>query len=312
MERNKEKITSILNALNQVIVGKEEVLELSLAAFLAGGHILLEDIPGVGKTTLAKSISSAIGCSFGRIQFTPDTLPGDVMGYSVFNPQKGCFEFNHGVIMNQVILADEINRTSPKTQSSLLEAMEEGQVTVDGKTYQLPEPFLVIATQNPSDFLGTYHLPEAQLDRFIMKLSLGYPKREQEQSMIDKFLHEKSWKTIEKCASAEDMKAIRNAVHEVTIHKDLIQYLLDIVEATRNHNYITLGISPRGTLAAIRASQAMAFVRGRNFVIPDDIVHILVPVFAHRLMLSTEAKIKKQTGEKVILAIKNQMKVPII
>lgn len=308
----KGKMNDLLGALNQIVVGKEKQMELVCVSLLAGGHILLEDVPGVGKTTLAKAVAKLTGCSFGRIQFTPDTLPADVLGYSMYNPKTESFTFQKGPVMNQVLLGDELNRTSPKTQAALLEAMEEGQITVDGVTYPLSKPFFVIATQNPVDFLGTYRLPEAQLDRFFCRITLGYPNRESEVLMVNKMVKGIAWGKIQKVISSEDILAMQKEVTEIRIHEDLVQYLLDIVEKTRNHDSIALGVSPRGTLAAVRASLAMAYMKGRDYVIPEDIVSILVPVLAHRIMLSSSAKIKKQSAEAIIMSIKNETKIPLL
>ncbi|MCM1134794.1 MAG: MoxR family ATPase [Clostridium sp.] len=296
--------------INQVFVGKEEVVENLLICFLAGGHVLLEDVPGVGKTTLALALSKSMSCSFGRIQFTPDTLPGDVTGLSVYNMKTGEFAYQPGAVMNQVLLADEINRTAPKTQASLLEAMAEGQVTVDGAVHQLPQPFLVIATQNPVEFLGTYPLPEAQMDRFMMRLSIGYPDRDQEIKMAHKFLQGQTVEKVEAVCQAEDILALREKVTGVTVKESVLGYAEDMTEATRAEERFVLGASPRAMLALVRASQAKAFLEGRDYVKPDDVKAVAMQVFAHRLALSSEAKIQKENVEKILKSLIIKTKVP--
>lgn len=309
-ERNKIKILS--ENIEKVLVGKSQVIEFSFVALLAGGHILLEDVPGVGKTTLANTIAKSIAGGFTRIQFTPDTLPSDITGLSIYNMQTGSFQYVKGAIMNHIILADEINRTSPKTQASLLEAMEEGQISVDGTIYPLPKPFMVIATQNPIDYLGTYSLPEAQLDRFLLKLSIGYPDTEYEKSLVDHFLHNKDWKKIEAVVDTSDILMMQEEVSKVKVHKDLVTYVVEIVEQTRNHSGISLGASPRGTLGLIRASQALAYIRERDYLIPDDIRTMVLPVLTHRLVLSAEAKLNKQSAEQILAGILRKVKIPIL
>ncbi|SET59189.1 AAA family ATPase [[Clostridium] polysaccharolyticum] len=311
-KENHEKLVHLLEGLNQILIGKEKQMELVCVSLLAGGHMLLEDVPGVGKTTLAKAVAKLTGCSFGRIQFTPDTLPADILGYSVYNAKTERFVYQKGPVMTQVLLGDELNRTSPKTQAALLEAMEEKQITVDGVTYPLQEPFFVIAAQNPVGFLGTYQLPEAQLDRFFCKISLGYPERQSEVLMVKKMVKKLVWEEIPNVLESKDLAVMQKEVEEVRIHEDLIQYILELVEKTRNHENISLGVSPRGTLAAVKASMAMAYLRGREYVIPEDVVTILVPVLAHRIQLSAMAKVKKITEEGIILSIKNETKIPVL
>ena len=306
-----ELVIRLRDNINQVFVGKEEIVENLLICLLAGGHVLLEDVPGVGKTTLALTLAKSMEADFGRIQFTPDTLPGDVTGVSVYNMKTGEFIFQPGVVMNQILLADEINRTSPKTQASLLEAMAEGQVTVDGKVYELPQPFLVIATQNPVEFMGTYPLPEAQMDRFMMRLSIGYPEREQELKMAELFLQGKTPDKAEAVCQAEDILALRKEVQSVTVKENILAYMEDIVKSTREEPRYVLGASPRALLALLRASQARAFLQGRNFVKPDDVKAVAKQVLVHRLVLSAEARIQKADAEAILTALILKVKVPM-
>lgn len=305
-------VEQIVANIEKVIVGKKQVVEFAVTTLLAGGHLLIEDVPGVGKTTLANALAKTIGCGFTRIQFTPDTLPSDITGVSMYHMQSGKFEYVKGAIMNQIILADEINRTSPKTQASLLEAMEEGQVTVDGKTYELPKPFMVIATQNPVDYLGTYNLPEAQLDRFYMKISVGYPEPSQEKIMVEQFLSGINQSSIHGVTDADMILKLQDEVKKVKVHGDLVEYIIKIVEETRNNNNITLGASPRSTLALTRVAQATAYMNQRDYVIPDDIKKIVGPVLIHRLLMSPDARLNKQTGETVVKTILGKVPVPIL
>lgn len=305
-------IHEIIAQMEQVIIGKKEVLELIMVALISEGHVLLEDVPGVGKTTLANTLAHTIHSAFSRIQFTPDTLPSDVTGMNIYNMQSGEFELVKGQIMSHIILADEINRTSPKTQASLLEAMEERQVTIDGKSYPLPQPFMVIATQNPVDYLGTYHLPEAQLDRFLIKLSIGYPDEESELKMIQAFLENDAWKKINPIVEEAEIVEMIREVRLVKLHPDLMTYILKLILETRNNEVISLGASPRATLALSRSSQALAYIRGRDFVIPDDIRKMFIPVISHRLVLSSEAKLNQQTPEKILKLILSKVKQPIL
>ena len=307
-----KNVFKITNNINTVLTGKSDVVELAVTVLLAQGHLLLEDVPGVGKTTLANALSKSIGCGFSRIQFTPDTLPGDVTGSSVYNMKTGAFEFLKGAVMSNIVLADEINRTSPKTQASLLEAMEERQVTVDSVTYQLEQPFMVIATQNPVDFLGTYNLPEAQLDRFMMKLSIGYPSASEERMMADNFLKGITKEKLFPVVSKEEVVQMQEEVKTVNVSAELNKYIVDMISLTRNNELLVLGASPRATLALIRASQAAAYVRNRDYVMPDDVQLTAPYVLSHRLALSTEAKLNKATAKEVIEKIINKVKVPVL
>lgn len=307
-----ETARRIQEAINSVFVGKEEVVEQILTALLAGGHVLLEDVPGVGKTTLAALIAQVIECSFGRIQFTPDTLPGDIEGVSVYNMKLGEFEFREGVVMNQILLADEINRTSPKTQASLLEAMAEGQVTVDGMVHKLPQPFMVIATQNPIEFLGTYPLPEAQLDRFMMRLSIGYPDKGEEIRMAVQFLDGKTAETLQSVCTAEEILAIKEEVKQVIVKEKLLEYITDIIRLTREEERFVLGASPRATLALMRAAQACAYLEERDFCKPDDVKKVASMVLGHRLVLTPAAKLQQANAAAVLKSIIVKSPVPIL
>jgi len=296
--------------IREHFVGKEQVVENLLICFFAGGHVLLEDVPGVGKTTLVNTMTGSLDCDFGRIQFTPDTLPTDVMGTEIFNMKTGEFEYRKGSIMHQIVLADEINRTSPKVQSALLEAMSEGQTTVGGKKYDLPKPFMVIATQNPVEFMGTYPLPEAQLDRFMMRLSLGYPGEDEELRMVSNMLSGNSLASVKSIISSEDVLKIQEEVARVTVKPEIQKYAFDIVEGTRHNENFVLGASPRALLALIKASQAKAFIEGRDFVKPDDVKALAFFVLGHRLVLSSEAKFADTDVKKLLDSIVLAVKVP--
>lgn len=298
--------------INRVLFGKQEVVELAVIALLSEGHLLLEDVPGVGKTTLANALAKTLGCSFSRIQFTPDTLPSDVTGVSIYNLKEGVFTFTKGAVMSNIVLADEINRTSPKTQASLLEAMQERQVTVDGNTYPLEAPFMVIATQNPIDFLGTYNLPEAQLDRFLLRLSIGYPSVAEEENMASNYLSGAKEMKIEEVAHKEDILQMQQEVTSVYMAKTVQAYIVSIINATRKNVELTLGASPRATLALIRASQACAYLAGREYVLPDDVQRMVPYVLGHRLVLTASAKVKKLTAETILTSIVNGIKVPVL
>lgn len=310
MERM-ETVTRLRNNINQFFVGKEEVVENLLICFLAGGHVLIEDVPGLGKTTLASVLAKSVQCSFGRIQCTPDTLPGDITGVSVFNPKTTEFEFHDGVVMNQLILADEINRATPKTQSSLLEAMSENQVTVDGIVHKLPEPFMVIATQNPSEYIGTYPLPEASIDRFMMCLKIGYPEKDEELKIAKQMLEGKVVSNAQAVCTTEDIIRIKKEVEEVKISDAVISYVVDIVRCTRDDDRFVLGASPRAMLALIRAAQARAYLQERDFVKPDDVKDVVRSVLLHRLQLTTKAKGQRLSVSQIFDSILIKVKVPV-
>lgn len=297
--------------INSVFVGREEVVENLLVCLLGGGHVLLEDVPGVGKTTLAKTLARSMECSFGRIQFTPDTLPGDVVGVSVYNGKTCEFEYRSGGVMTQILLADEINRTAPKTQASLLEAMAEGQVTVDGTVHGLPRPFMVIATQNPVEFLGTYPLPEAQMDRFMMRLSIGYPGRAEEIRMAEQFLAGRTPQRVEAVCCGEDVLRMKEQVRAVKVRESVLGYMEDLVVLTRQEPRFVLGASPRALLALLRASQGKAFLLGRDYVKPDDVKAVARQVLLHRLTLSSEARVQKADGGAVLQSLILKAKVPV-
>lgn len=305
-------INEMKKEINRIFVGKADVVDQVLIALLAGGHVLLEDVPGVGKTTLAAALSRVITCSFGRIQFTPDTLPGDIIGVSVYNMKSGEFEFREGVVVNQILLADEINRTSPKTQASLLEAMAEGQVSVDGTVYPLPKPFMVIATQNPIEFMGTYPLPEAQMDRFLMRLSIGYPGREEEIKMAAQFLEGMRVEQVRPVCTAEDIVRIQQAVKQVTVHPDILGYIADIIQLTRDEERFMLGASPRAMLALVSAAAAAAYLQERDYCKPDDVKAMALPVLTHRLALTPEARLRQENIRSILKSLVLKAKVPIL
>lgn len=305
-------INKLTESINKHFIGHEDVTENVVICLLAGGHVLLEDVPGVGKTTLAKTLAKAVNLSFGRIQFTPDTLPSDVIGVEILNTKSGNFEYREGVIMHQLLLADEINRTSPKTQSSLLEAMAEGYVTIDKERKKLPEPFMVIATQNPIEFLGTYPLPEAQMDRFMMRLSIGYPKAEGEIEMTKKFLDGEINETVESVLDATNLIELKKEVEKVGIVDDVIKYANDIIAMTRSEKSFVMGASPRAMLHLVRAAQAKAFIAERDFVTPDDIKAVAINTLHHRLTLTYEAKIAGEDIDKLLKSIILKAKVPMV
>lgn len=298
--------------INEYFIGNDEVVENILICLLAGGHVLIEDVPGVGKTTLVKTLAAAVDLDFGRIQFTPDTLPSDVTGSTVLNMKTGEFEYREGSIMHRIILADEINRTSPKTQSALLEAMAEGKVTVDDKVIKLPDPFMIIATQNPVSFVGTYPLPEAQLDRFMMKLSIGYPTPENEVILTRNFLEGKTSDTIKSVISEADVLKIKEEVRKIKIADSVLKYAGEIVSLTRKENRFVMGVSPRAMIMLVQAAQAKAFLSGREFVTPDDIKAVSVNTLHHRVALTYEAKIAGESIDKIIYSNVIKAKVPMV
>lgn len=306
-----EKLKNVLENINKVIIGKGEVATLSLVALLAQGHVLLEDVPGVGKTMLVRSIARSLDCEFKRIQFTPDLLPSDITGVSIYHPKKFEFEFREGPIFGNIILADEINRTSPKTQSALLEAMEERSVTVDGLTKSLNEPFFVMATQNPIEYEGTYSLPEAQLDRFIVKLKIGYPSMEDELEMLMRTEKDHPVDLIKPVMSKEELLQIQAEVKRIYITKSIQQYIINLVTKTRENRDIYLGVSPRGSIALMKASKALAYIQNRDYVIPDDVKYLAPFVLSHRLILTPEANYEGKTSEEMIHQIIQSTDIPI-
>jgi len=307
-------VSQLQRSIARAIYGKEEAIQLALITLLARGHLLIEDVPGVGKTTLAQAIAKSFHCTFQRIQFTSDLLPSDVLGVSVYNPESREFEFRSGPIFANVVLADEINRTTPRTQSALLEAMNEAQVTVDGKTLQLPHPFLVIATQNPVEHHGTYPLPESQLDRFLMRIKMGYPSHETEREILRKHIHDDSIAALEPIAGVRDVLEMQEAVARVKVEASLHDYALEIVNRTRKTEQLTLGVSPRGTLMLQRAAQARAFLDGRDYCLPDDFKQLAVAVFSHRVVASSRhasLQKKSETTESVLREIVDSVRVPL-
>ena len=301
----------LLTSVGTVIVGKEAEVELCIIALFCRGHILIEDVPGTGKTMLAKAMARASGCSFERVQFTPDLLPGDVTGVSVYNPQERTFEFRRGPIFAQVMLADEINRATPKTQSALLEAMEEGQVTVDGTTHPLPEPFIVLATQNPIELGGTFPLPEAQVDRFLLKVRLGYLPGDQEVAMLDRFQAESPLPDLQAVASGADIREAQDACRAVYCDTLLKEYCVRLVQRTREHPDVALGASPRGALGLLHAGQARAAVSGRDFVLPDDIKSVAPHVLAHRVVVRPNAELRGLTPAAIVEEVMATEAVPM-
>lgn len=305
-----EKVSIIKENIEKRFVGKSSVIENAIIALLAGGHVLIEDVPGVGKTTFAKSLAQSVDASFSRIQFTPDTLPTDITGTSIFDAKEAMFKVVKGPIHKEIVLADEINRASPKTQSALLEAMEEHQVTIDGETFRLPELFMVIATENPVEQIGTYMLPEAELDRFLMKLSIGYPEKEMQLSMAKKHLMGELVDELTPVLKAQDIIEMKKAVNETVMTDELIEYALNIVDASRGNDNLEYGLSPRSGLDLLSASKASAYVAGRDYVIPEDVIAMARVTLPHRLVLTTQSRMNKYTGYQIIVDIIEKVKRP--
>ena len=306
----RERIAALKAEIGQVIQGKDSAIDLLLIALFAGGSALMEDVPGVGKTTLAKTLAKCVDAAFNRIQFTPDLLPADIVGASLYNPQTGAFVFRHGPVFCNVLLADEINRASPRTQSALLEAMGEGQATIEGRHYALPSPFLVLATQNPVDFHGAYPLPEAQLDRFLLMLNLGYPEADKEQSILYALADKHPVDSVRPVMSGNEVAAIQQAVRHVHVEPPVARYMVDIARATRADSRLKLGVSPRGTLMLFRAAQSAAFLAGRAFVLPDDVQRIAPETLAHRLILTSKAKYGGASKRDIVAETLAGLKVP--
>jgi MoxR-like ATPase len=310
-----ERVGRLRAAVERVIKGKPEAVRLAAVTLLAGGHLLVEDVPGVGKTTLAQALAQAIDCAFQRIQFTSDLLPSDVIGLSVYDERNGSFEFKHGPIFANIVLADEINRTTPKTQSALLEAMAEGHVTVEGVTYRLRAPFMVVATQNPVEHHGTYPLPESQVDRFMLRLRIGYPAPDVEKEILRDREHGDPLEALRPVMTGEEVVELQHAVQTVTVDDALVDYLMRIVSATRESETLDLGVSPRGTLALFRAAQAFALTEGRDYCLPDDVKRLVLPVFAHRLVVnsrfSSSLHRRSEEAEEVLREIMKTVSVPL-
>jgi MoxR-like ATPase len=305
------KVEGIIQNIEKVMIGKREVAELSVVSLLAGGHVLLEDVPGVGKTMMVKALAKSVGADFKRIQFTPDLLPSDVIGVSIYNPREMEFIFRPGPIMGNIILADEINRTSPKTQSALLEGMEESSVTIDGMTRKLDKPFFVMATQNPIEYEGTYPLPEAQLDRFLLKMEMGYPEPEEEMEVLNRAQKNPPIEDLVPAITLAELIQLQEEVKDIFVDDTIKKYIVDIAHRTRIHANVYLGASPRGSIALMKACQAYAFLRGRSYVVPDDVQFLAPFVFSHRIIMKSEAKYEGVTPEDVVERVIARMPVPV-
>ena len=306
-----ESAARVRENIQKVIVGKDEVIDLALVAVLCEGHILIEDVPGIGKTTLDRSIAASLGCTFRRIQFTPDLLPSDVTGISYFNQKTQEFEFRPGPVMSQVVLADEINRATPRTQSALLEAMQERQMTVDGETYPLPRPFLVMATQNPIELEGTFPLPEAQVDRFLIKLPIGYPTAAEEHAILLRFERQDPLRDLASVITPQELTDLQRDVRQVRVEDSVRGYIVDVVRATRGHQDIQLGVSPRGTLALYHCAQALAAIRGRGYVLPDDVKLLAPYVLTHRVLISPATRLRGRRLADVLMDVVETVPVPV-
>src|SRR5579885_2272899 len=306
-----EMARAVRQSVSHVIVGKEGVIDLLMVALLCEGHVLFEDVPGIGKTTLAKSLARSLGCSFQRIQFTPDLLPSDITGITFYNQKKGEFEFRPGPLLSQVVLADEINRATPRTQSALLEAMEERQISVERETLPLPRPFIVIATQNPIELEGTFPLPEAQLDRFLMRLRLDYPSRTEERLILQRFREEQPLEELTPVLDADQLQGLQKMIRRVRVEPSVESYIVELVRATREHSGVELGVSPRGTLALYRTSQAFAAIHGRSYVIPDDVKHVALPVLSHRMIATSQSRLHGRIMEQIIDEVLHTVAVPV-
>ncbi|GCE26070.1 ATPase [Dictyobacter alpinus] len=317
MERNTDirliwdAAQTIRKNVGRVIIGKDEVIELLVVALLCEGHVLFEDVPGIGKTTIAKALSRSLGCSFQRIQFTPDLLPSDITGITFYNQKKGEFEFRPGPLLSQIVLADEINRATPRTQSALLEAMEERQISVERSTIPLPRPFMVIATQNPVELEGTFPLPEAQLDRFLMRLRLNYPNKNEERQILQRFKEQQPLQQLTPVVDAEQLMKLQQAVRKIHVNTNIENYIVDLIHGTRDHSEVELGVSPRGTLALYRASQAMAAIQARDYVIPDDVKRLAPHVLSHRMIATNQSRLHGHDMEQVIVDILQSTAVPV-
>ena len=306
----KEKTQALVENIKKVIIGKPSAIEMAIVSLLCEGHALIEDVPGVGKTMLARSVAKSIGCSFRRIQFTPDLLPSDITGVSIYNQKAEAFEYKEGPIISQIVLADEINRATPKTQSALLEAMDERQVTVEGVTHELPRPFTVMATQNPIEYEGTFPLPEAQLDRFLITINLGYPSVEQELSIINNQETVHPIESLGQVLSSDDILSIQEAVKTVYVDDLIREYIVGLVDKSRNHTEAALGASPRGSLALFRGTQALALIRGRDFVLPDDVKELAVPMLSHRIIVSPAGRMRGIQSTDIVEELIEQVAVP--
>ena len=303
---------AIVAEVDRVVVGKHPEVVLLVSSMLAGGHVLIEDVPGVGKTTMAAALAKAAGLSFKRAQFTPDVMASDITGFNMYNRKTESFEMRDGLVMCNLLLADEINRASPKTQSSLLEAMEEGRVTVDGVTYHIPDPFMVVATQNPAGYVGTYPLPEAQLDRFIIKLSMGYPTLEEEISIIDSRSRTNPLDDVKTVGGSDELRMMQKIVRDIYVDPKIYKYIVSLVQATRTHQAVSLGASPRASVAMLKLSQAFAFTRGREYVLPDDVSAIFSHVVGHRLILKQEARLNRVAANDILTEIRKSVEVPYV